>query len=107
MTGLNNPDIGVHLLQMFGSNASLMFSLSPVRFPKPLKRDQGVLLSGCQSNEYSIQIQDNSGEFDGAFCHAVQIILKENLGPLSNKKIVLMARKSCPASLPVLQQEKC
>ncbi|KAI3446600.1 hypothetical protein Pfo_003265 [Paulownia fortunei] len=93
VTGLNNPDIGVHLLQMFGSDASLMFRLPPHQFPKPLKPDQGILLSGCQTNENSEDVPDDNGEAYGAFSNAVEIILKGNSGPLSNKQIVIMARK--------------
>lgn len=94
VTGLNSPDIGVHLLKMFGSEASLMFRSSPNQFPKPLEPDQGILLSGCQSDENSDDVSDDNGEAYGEFSNAVEIIVNENSGrPLSNKQMVMMARK--------------
>ncbi|KAL2482944.1 Metacaspase-9 [Forsythia ovata] len=102
LTNINTSDIGTHLLEIFGPVASLMFRLprpdpylDPNFSTKPLKPDEGILLSGCQTDETSadVQIMENGGKACGAFSNAVQMVLKENSGPLSNKQLVMMARK--------------
>ncbi|KAL0346079.1 UNVERIFIED_CONTAM: Metacaspase-9 [Sesamum radiatum] len=94
-----STDIGTHLVEVFGSDASLMFrlplhELEPISKPY-LKPDEGILLSGCQANETSadVDIMENGRKPCGAFSNAVQMVLKENSGPLSNRELVLMARK--------------
>lgn len=60
-----------------------------------LHPDSGILLSGCQANETSADISGSSGgekKAYGAFSNAVQMVLKENSGALSNKEIVMLAR---------------
>lgn len=94
VTGLNSPDIGVHMLHMFGDGASPMYRLSPDRYPKPLKPDQGILLSGCETDESSYDDVDGNGKPCGAFTKIVQEFLKERKGTLlSNRQIVIRARK--------------
>ncbi|KAL8467709.1 hypothetical protein ACS0TY_031091 [Phlomoides rotata] len=83
-------DIGTHLVQVFGQDASLMFLQHEVQ--PALKEDEGILISGCQTDEYSEDLKDGT-QFYGAFSHAVQMVLKQNPGPLSNREIVLRARK--------------
>ncbi|KAI3446599.1 hypothetical protein Pfo_003264 [Paulownia fortunei] len=94
LTSKISTDIGIHLLEVFGQDASLMFRL-PLHKLEPLKPDQGVLLSGCQTNETSadVEITENGRKPCGAFSNAVQMVLKENPGPLSNREVVLLARK--------------
>ncbi|KAJ9548685.1 hypothetical protein OSB04_021228 [Centaurea solstitialis] len=97
-THINTPDLGTHLLELFGEAASLSFSLpSHELHPFPSAHaDTGILLSGCQANESCADISPN-GNGDkayGAFTYAIQNVLNENLKcDLSNKEIVLMARK--------------
>ncbi|GKB23130.1 hypothetical protein Tco_0862531 [Tanacetum coccineum] len=61
---------------------------------RSIHEDDGILLSGCQANETSADMNPHGdgGKAYGAFSNAVQIVLKENNGDLSNKDIVLMAR---------------
>ncbi|EYU20858.1 hypothetical protein ABFS82_11G019400 [Erythranthe guttata] len=97
LTNKINRDIGTHLLEVFGEDASIMFNeLQPIE-KKPLKPDEGILLSGCQTNETSADVEinnmDNGRKPCGAFSNAVQMVLKENRGPLSNRQIVMLARK--------------
>ncbi|KAG8367754.1 hypothetical protein BUALT_Bualt16G0105700 [Buddleja alternifolia] len=95
LTSIVTTDIGTHLLELFGTDASLMFH-DPEPVSKPLKPDEGILLSGCQTNETSADVEmimENGRRPCGAFTNAVQTVLKENSGPLSNKEIVLQARK--------------
>ncbi|XVF24535.1 hypothetical protein REPUB_Repub13aG0136500 [Reevesia pubescens] len=97
LTSINTSDIGIYLLESFGSDASLKF-LTPLAESdlfEFLKPDDGILLSGCQANETSADMNaiENGGKAYGAFSNAVQIVLKENSGELSNKQVVMMARK--------------
>ncbi|XP_057767360.1 metacaspase-9 [Salvia miltiorrhiza] len=91
-----STDIGTHLVEVFGADASLMFHHEgepPIS--KPLKPDEGILLSGCQTNETSadVEIMENGRKPCGAFTNAVQMVLNENPGPLSNREIVVLARR--------------
>uniref|UniRef100_A0A5B7BDR5 Putative latex-abundant family protein n=1 Tax=Davidia involucrata TaxID=16924 RepID=A0A5B7BDR5_DAVIN len=98
LTSINTSDIGTHLLELFGDNASLKFRL-PKReldlFGTQLQADEGILLSGCQANETSADMSPITagGKAYGAFSNAVQVALRENSGPLSNRQVVMMARK--------------
>ncbi|KAK6127120.1 hypothetical protein DH2020_039131 [Rehmannia glutinosa] len=94
LTNKISTDIGTHLVDVFGQDASLMFLHEPVN--KPLKPDEGILLSGCQTNETSadVEIMENGRKPCGAFSNAVQMVLKENPGrALTNREIVMLARK--------------
>lgn len=97
-TGINTSDIGTHLLDSFGIDASLRFRLPKQELDsiKKIHPDAGILLSGCQANETSADMSPSAGgdrKAYGAFSNAVQMVLKENLGALSNKQVVMMARK--------------
>ncbi|CAI9298666.1 unnamed protein product [Lactuca saligna] len=96
LTHINTPDLATHFLELFGDTASLRF-----RFPSheidsipSLHEDNGILLSGCQANETSADMNPNggNGKAYGAFSNAIEIVLKENQGDLSNKEVVLRAR---------------
>ncbi|KAF5737594.1 latex-abundant family protein [Tripterygium wilfordii] len=96
-TSINTSDISTHLLESFGGDASLKFRSAKYEldsFP-PLKPDEGILLSGCQENETSADMSptEQGGKAYGAFSNAVQLVLKEHSGPLTNKQVVMMARK--------------
>lgn len=96
------------MLEFFGSNASLKF-LSPKDGQESVHTDAGILLNGCQANETSADISSSGGgekKAYGAFSNAVQMVLKENLGALSNKEIVTLARNVLLGQL-VLGQHPC
>ncbi|KAM0025923.1 putative Caspase-like domain superfamily [Helianthus debilis subsp. tardiflorus] len=96
ITNINTSDIGTHLLELFGAAASDRFSLPSHEqdLIPSLHEDNGILLSGCQANETSADMNPHGdeGKAYGAFSNAVQIVLKENANDLSNKEVVLMAR---------------
>lgn len=99
LTGINTTDIGTHLLECFGANASLSFRIPMLEldnFLQVLKSDEGILLSGCQANETSADMNpvESGGKAYGAFSNAVQMVLKEHSGELiSNRQLVMMARQ--------------
>ncbi|KAL8467727.1 hypothetical protein ACS0TY_031100 [Phlomoides rotata] len=70
-----------------------------------LKEDEGILLSGCQTDKYFEDLKDGT-QFYGAFSHAVQMVLKQNPSPLSNREIVMLARKFL-AMQPLNAQHPC
>ncbi|PKI58944.1 hypothetical protein CRG98_020690 [Punica granatum] len=103
LTKINTSDIGTHLLECFGSEASLRFrrTLEELDAPidLPVKPDEGILLSGCQAEETSADMSPSAaaaggaGKAYGAFSNAVQIVLRENAGRrLSNREVVAAAR---------------
>ncbi|XP_073132099.1 metacaspase-9 [Henckelia pumila] len=99
MTKINTSDIATHLVELFGSDASLPFRIPPHKhgsIAKALKPDEGILLSGCQADETSadVEITENGRMGYGAFSHAIEMVLKENLSPLSNRQVVLLARNT-------------
>lgn len=97
-THITTSDIGTQQLESFGAEASLRFRLSPLEVAvpfDPLKPDQGILLSGCQANETSADMNPSveGGKAYGAFSDAVQTVLKENKRKLSNREVVVLARE--------------
>lgn len=93
ITKLTTRDIAPHHLELFGDHASLSFKQADKR-PEPLDADEGILLSGCQANEVSRDVPTKEGQPPrGAFSYAVETVLKEHPGPLSNRELVLLARK--------------
>ncbi|KAL2320559.1 hypothetical protein Fmac_029528 [Flemingia macrophylla] len=99
LSKVNTTDMGSHLVELFGSEASLRFRLPQVDLDcllEPLRPDEGILLSGCQADETSADMSPNEGggRAYGAFSNAVQTVLKEHPGKkLSNSEVVIMARK--------------
>ncbi|EYU20876.1 hypothetical protein MIMGU_mgv1a011635mg [Erythranthe guttata] len=79
-TGLNSPDIGVHLVKLFDSEASILFRLRPDQHPKPLKADQGILLSGCEPDQNTVEDWDENGSPCGAFTKQLVIKARGILG---------------------------
>lgn len=95
LTNINTNDIGTHLLEIFRTEASLRFRLPQediIDLFKPLKPDQGILLSGCQTDETSADVGTDGKAF-GAFSNAVQQIMKQHPGILTNREVVELARK--------------
>lgn len=85
------------MLESFGPEASLRFRLPLLELDlfSPLKADEGILLSGCQADETSADMDPaaTDGMAYGAFSNAVQMVLKDHGGPLSNREVVVRARK--------------
>lgn len=102
LTKINTSDIGTHLLESFGAEASLRFRRTREELDAPIdpqvKSDEGILLSGCQANETSADMNPSSaagggGKAYGAFSNAVQAVLRENpRRRLSNREVVAGAR---------------
>ncbi|KAK6127137.1 hypothetical protein DH2020_039128 [Rehmannia glutinosa] len=95
LTGKTSTDIGTHLVEVFGDDASIMFRPhDPIN--KKLEADEGILLSGCQKNESSYELTEKDvSKPCGAFTCAVQMVFKENPAGrnLSNREVVIKARK--------------
>ncbi|CAM0950355.1 unnamed protein product [Alopecurus aequalis] len=89
-----------HLLALFGADASAKFhghgdTLSAAA-PAP-RPDQGILLSGCQTDETSADVaaedeEEGGGKACGAYSSAVQSVLAAHPAPLSNRDLVARAR---------------
>lgn len=96
LTNINTSNIGTHMLQLFGNDASVMFSLPQLELDllKPLKQDEGILLSGCQANEECEDVGgiENENKAYGAFSHAILIVLEKNCDPISYKELVMKSR---------------
>ncbi|XP_064971754.1 metacaspase-5-like [Musa acuminata AAA Group] len=59
------------------------------------REDNGILISGCQSDQTSADANPAGGQGGayGALSNAIQTILREADGEVSNRKVVLRARK--------------
>ncbi|KAM0843215.1 hypothetical protein ACQ4PT_057855 [Festuca glaucescens] len=90
-----------HLLALFGADASAKFhgahggKLSAAA--AALLPDEGILLSGCQTDETSADVaaedeEEGGGKACGAFSSAVQSVLAAHPAPLSNRELVARAR---------------
>lgn len=101
ITSIDTSNIGTHMKEHFKDKASLRFCLNELdqdhlSLERATKGDYGILLSGCQTNETSADVSLDDGEDGkphGAFSNAVQKVLMQNLKLLSNKEVVIMARK--------------
>ncbi|KAL7134337.1 hypothetical protein ABFS83_11G020200 [Erythranthe nasuta] len=91
-TGLNDPDIGAHLIQLFGSEASIMFWLPPHQHPELLKSDQGILLSGGEPDELTFEDRRDIRNPCGAFTKTVVAILNGHPAPITNRQLIVNAR---------------
>ncbi|KAK9129078.1 hypothetical protein Syun_017875 [Stephania yunnanensis] len=101
LSDLESLNIKAHLLGNLGENE--LGNLGSIR------ADAGVLLSGCQANETSADMNPSMGEGKayGAFSNAVQMVLKENKSTsLSNRELVLLARKVLQGQ-GIVQQHPC
>ncbi|XP_071723916.1 metacaspase-9-like [Rutidosis leptorrhynchoides] len=102
LTQSDTPDIAGYLLELFGDDASLKFRLAPPELKRldSSKPDEGILLSGCQSNEYSCDMPASvtGGKPHGAFTYALMEIFKDfPAGGLSNREVVIKAREGVKA----------
>ncbi|KAJ6853981.1 metacaspase-9 [Iris pallida] len=104
LSAVESEDVGEHLLDLFGHDASAKFhvllsssSKKPPHKPgKPAgSADGGILLSGCQTDETSADMspEEEGGKAYGAFSNSLQLVLGEHEGKLSNKELVTSARK--------------
>ncbi|KAF9601459.1 hypothetical protein IFM89_020226, partial [Coptis chinensis] len=98
LSGIQSPDIGAHLSQIFGNEASTKYLQNDVQLglSGPIHPDSGILLSGCQSNETSADMNptlEEGGKAYGAFSNAIQTILKEHGTSLSNRELVTKTRE--------------
>ncbi|KAI4991762.1 metacaspase-9 [Hordeum vulgare subsp. vulgare] len=101
--------IADHLVALFGADASAKFhahgrsgngstlstALAPASAPTQPRPDEGILLSGCQTNETSADVpsyEASGGKACGAFSSAVQSVLAAHPTPMSNRELVAKAR---------------
>ncbi|KAG8089162.1 hypothetical protein GUJ93_ZPchr0011g28697 [Zizania palustris] len=85
-----------HLLALFGADASTKFHHHHDA-KQPARPDDGILLSGCQTDETSADLPEDDeaatgGKACGAFSNAIQTVLASHPSPVSNRKLVAMAR---------------
>ncbi|KAF5197054.1 Metacaspase-9, partial [Thalictrum thalictroides] len=95
-SGIQSSDIGNHLLEIFGNEASAKFHQNKVQdILGPIHPDSGILLSGCQANETSADMNPTmeGGKAYGAFSNAVQMVIKENGTSLTNKELIIKTRQ--------------
>jgi len=94
-TKATTTEMGTHMLELFGSCASLSFQTASRELLEMLGPDEGILLSGCQADETSADMSpgQGGGKAYGAFSNAVEMVLRENEGGLSNREVVVRARK--------------
>ncbi|XP_058106826.1 metacaspase-9-like [Magnolia sinica] len=88
--------LGVHLTAAFGNEASAKYL--PHSFQsrelKPVGPDNGILLSGCQKDEVSLDVPRRDGsKAYGAFTYEVLEVLKAHRGPISNRNLVIRVRE--------------
>ncbi|CAJ1917923.1 unnamed protein product [Sphenostylis stenocarpa] len=96
LTKATTEDMGMHMLELFGSDASLRFQTASHGQLEALGPDEGILLSGCQADETSADMNPSAGggKAYGAFSNAVEMVVREDKeGGLSNKEVVVRARK--------------
>ncbi|KAF3789139.1 Metacaspase-9 [Nymphaea thermarum] len=93
VSGIDSPEIGDHLSALFGREASLRFQ--PGARGVHRRTDDGILMSGCQSNETSADAcpTGDPAEAYGAFSNALQMALREVKGRIGNRELVKMVRK--------------
>lgn len=95
ISGVQSLDIGLHLSEVFGNEASTKFRLPNTEMENLGKSDSGILLSGCQANETSADMNPKiSGEKAyGAFSNALQMVLKEHRTSISNRELIIRTRE--------------
>ncbi|KAJ1689008.1 hypothetical protein LUZ63_013163 [Rhynchospora breviuscula] len=93
LSGIESQHVGDHIAHLFGDDASDKF-LKETHHSK-LTSDNGILLSGCQTNETSADVgpEDGDGKPCGAFSHSLQKVLAQHPGVISNKELVTKARQ--------------
>lgn len=99
LSGVSGVDaahhVADHLLALFGADASAKFHRDA---EQPARTDDdGILLSGCQTDETSADVPGDDevaagGKACGAFSNAIQTVLASHPAPVSNRQLVSMAR---------------
>ncbi|TYH68069.1 hypothetical protein ES332_D06G232600v1 [Gossypium tomentosum] len=77
--------------------------------PRSLTEDEGILLSGCQADELSLDLEPSDktqGKAYGAFTYSLQKIINETNGTLTNKQLVMNVRDEI-TSLGFHEQHPC
>ncbi|KAK1317779.1 Metacaspase-9 [Acorus calamus] len=101
LTTLPSLNIEDHLSNLFGAERSLKYASPDERSHNPVSPDDGILLSGCQADETSADVNPEEegglGKACGAFSNAVQEVLKEHPGRISNRELVTRARERLSA----------
>ncbi|CAD6343084.1 unnamed protein product [Miscanthus lutarioriparius] len=87
-----------HLVALFGADASAKFHFHRHGNSSGGERtddaDAGILLSGCQKDELSADVEaDGSKAACGAFTAALQAVLAVHPAPMSNREVVRRARE--------------
>ncbi|KAJ6802813.1 metacaspase-9 [Iris pallida] len=103
LSAVESEHVGDHLLDIFGGDASAKYFSRSTSTPEPpadaVGADDGILLSGCQTNETSADMgpgeeEGEDGKACGAFSNSVRLVLGEQEeGGMSNRELVLRARK--------------
>ncbi|MCL7050068.1 hypothetical protein MKW94_021472 [Papaver nudicaule] len=95
VSGVQSSDIGLHMMEVFGKEASIKFQLSKAEMDHLGRSDSGILLSGCQANETSADINPlvSGGKAYGAFSNALQTVLKEHGTSISNRELIIRTRE--------------
>uniref|UniRef100_A0A0E0MJB1 Peptidase C14 caspase domain-containing protein n=2 Tax=Oryza punctata TaxID=4537 RepID=A0A0E0MJB1_ORYPU len=99
LSGVSGVDaahhVAEHLLALFGTDASAKFHHRDAE--QAARTDDGILLSGCQTDETSADVAGDDevaagGKACGAFSNAIQTVLASHPAPVSNRQLVSMAR---------------
>ncbi|KAI3923566.1 hypothetical protein MKW92_014184 [Papaver armeniacum] len=95
VSGVQSSDIGLHMMEVFGKEASIKFLLPKAELDHLGRSDSGILLSGCQANETSADINPmvSGGKAYGAFSNALQTVLKEPGTSISNRELIIRTRE--------------
>ncbi|KAI3939535.1 hypothetical protein MKX01_038490 [Papaver californicum] len=83
VSGVQSSDIGLHMMEVF-------------EIDHLGRSDFGILLSGCQANETSADINPmaSGGKAYGAFSNALQTVLKEpGTSIISNRELIIRTRE--------------
>lgn len=100
LSNLASQHVADHLVDLFGTEASAKFASSHVAAPRRRDDDEGILLSGCQTNETSVDMEPEAdgearGEAYGAFTNAIRMVLlqRKEGEVVSNRELVMGARR--------------
>ncbi|KAJ4798814.1 Metacaspase-9 [Rhynchospora pubera] len=92
LSGIESQQIGDHLAHLFGDDASDKF-LNKAYHPKKPIADNGILLSGCQADQFSEDLSPEGEKPCGAFTNSFQKVLAQHPGTISYKELVTKVRQ--------------
>ncbi|KAJ4810406.1 Metacaspase-9 [Rhynchospora pubera] len=92
LSGIESQQIGDHLAHLFGEDASDKF-LNKAYHPKKPIADNGILLSGCQADQFSEDLSPEGEKPCGAFTNSFQKVLAQHPGTISYKELVTKVRQ--------------